>query len=56
MDTVRVDYKQPIRGEPTMAGQWYSAQSKGQALALVGRRDKPASVTAQELGIARKTL
>ena len=39
-----------------MAGERYSAQFKEQALALVARQDKPASVIAQELGIPRKTL
>ncbi len=39
-----------------MAGQRYSGQFKEQALALVARQDKPASVIAQELGIPRKTL
>lgn len=39
-----------------MAGQRYSDQFKEQALALVARQDKPASVVARELGIPRKTL
>lgn len=39
-----------------MAGQCYGDQFKEQALALVARQDKPASVIARELGIRRKTL
>jgi transposase-like protein len=39
-----------------MAGQRYGDQFKEQALALVARQDKSASVMARELGIPRKTL
>jgi transposase len=37
-------------------GQRYSEEFKQQALALVARKDKPATQIAQELGIPRKTL
>lgn len=56
MDTLNWDYHQPLRGEPTTAGQRYSAQFKEQALALVTRQNTPATVIAQELGNPREIL
>lgn len=39
-----------------MAGHRYSEEFKEQALALVGRGDKPATQVARELGVPPKTL